>query len=151
MSDLDSAKQILHGDPEVSCVLCKGDTVYKSEKRGIVPMMEYLDAGLDLHGFSAADRIVGRAAAMLFVLGGVREVYAEVMGEGALAVLKQHGILATYAKLTPYIINRSGEGPCPMEQAVCLIDDPAAAREAIRLTLQQLKNRKGDENTHEKQ
>ncbi len=141
MSDLERARIILSGQPSKTCVLCHGEILYTSEKRGIAPMMDFLDAGYTMTGFSAADRIVGRAAAMLFVLAGVRWLYADVMSEGALAVLQTHGIGASYGTLTPCIINRKGSGQCPMEEAVQAISDPAQAREAIRRTLQRLKER----------
>ncbi len=101
-------------------------------------MMGFLDDGIDLCGFCAADRIVGRAAAFLFVLSGVRALYAEVLSEGALQVLERHGIPVTYGTLTPYIVNRRGNGACPMETAVRDINDPAAARTEIRQTMVRL-------------
>ena len=148
MNDLERAKHMLAMTPRLSCVLCKGDDVYTSEKRGIAPMMDFLDAGYGMAGFCAADRIVGRAAAMLFVLARVDSVYAEVMSEGALEILQMNGINAFYGCLTSYIVNRQGNGQCPMEEAVGAISDPSAAREAIRRTMQKLKAR-GGSNTGE--
>ena len=124
--------------PSLTCVLCRGETVYQSEKKGVAPMMGFLDDGIDLCGFCAADRVVGRAAAFLFVLAGVRALYTEVISEGALQVLEDHQIPVTYKTRAPYIINRRGDGRCPMETAVEGIDDPEAAREAIRETMARL-------------
>ena len=138
MRDLDSAVSRLRENAALTCVLCRGETVYQSEKKGVAPMMGFLDDGTDLCGFSAADRVVGRAAAFLFVLAGVRELYTEVISEGALQVLDDHKIPVTYGTLAPYIINRRGDGRCPMETAVEGIDDPEAAREAIRGTMLRL-------------
>ena len=143
MSDLDRAKRILTEQPRLSCVVCGGEILYTSEKRGIAPMMDFLDAGYAMSGFSVADRIVGRAAAMLFVLADIRHVYAEVISEGALALLRTRGIEVSYGVLTPCIINRAGNGACPMEVAVRDIDCPASAREAIRKTMQRLREKGG--------
>ena len=143
MRDLDRAKQMLLEQPTITCVVCGGELLYVSEKRGIAPMMDFLDAGYDMQGFSVADRIVGRAAAMLFALSGIRQVYAEVMSEGALTLLQSYQIQASYGVLTPYIINRKGNGACPMEEAVCHISDPVQARAAIRNTMKRLKERGG--------
>ena len=143
MRDLDRAKKMLAEQPTITCVVCGGELLYVSEKRGIAPMMDFLDAGYDMQGFSAADRIVGRAAAMLFVMAGVSHVYAEVMSEGAFSLLRANGIDASYGTLTPFIINRKGDGQCPMEDAVRDINDPAQARAAIRQTMQRLKERGG--------
>lgn len=141
MTDLERAKALLADDPTLTCVFCRNGETLTSQKRGIAPPMDFLDADRDLRGFSVADRIVGRAAALLFVLAGVKEVHAEVLGEGALGVLNESGIPVTYGTLTPCVINRRGDGPCPMERAVEAIDDPALAREAIRQTLQRLKEK----------
>ena len=149
MIDAIRAKTLLH-EANHTCVLCRGDVTHVSDRIGIAPMMEFLDAGLELRGFCAADRIVGKAAALLFVLAGVCAVYADVMSENALEVLNRNGIKASYNTLTPYIINRKGEGPCPMELAVRDIDDPEVARAAIRETLRNLR-RSQEEDQHEKQ
>ena len=144
MSDLERAKRMLAEKSTLSCVLCRGERFYTSEKRGIAPMMDFLDADYTMDGFSVADRIVGRAAAMLFVLAGIQWVYADVMSEGALAFLQAHGVNVSYGILTPYIVNRRGNGQCPMEEAVRDICDPAQARAVIRKTMQRLKERGGD-------
>ena len=83
MIDAIRAKTLLH-EANHTCVLCRGDVTHVSDRIGIAPMMEFLDAGLELRGFCAADRIVGKAAALLFVLAGVCAVYADVMSENAL-------------------------------------------------------------------
>lgn len=138
MRDLERAKELLQNSSH-NCVLCKDETTYTSDRTGIAPMMEFLDAGTDLCGFSAADRIVGKAAAMLFVLAGVREVYAEVLGESALPVFERYGIAVSWGTIIPYIVNRRGDGPCPMEHAVRNIEEPTVAREAIRDALDRLR------------
>lgn len=139
MCDLTRARDLLQ-QGAYTCVLCKGEVTYTSNRIGIAPMMEFIDAGYDLCGFCAADRIVGRAAALLFVLADIRAVYADVISEGAVGVLESHGIEVSYRVKTPYIINRQGNGPCPMERAVADIEDPEQAKRAIRQTMEQLRN-----------
>jgi len=128
MTDPERAKVLL---AEHTCVLCKGDALYTSRKTGIAPMLDWLAEGADLRDFSAANKIVGKAAALLFVLAGVKSVYGEVMSQAGLAVLQKHHIPCSYGTLTPYIINRKGDGICPMEQTVQQIDDPQQAYFAL--------------------
>lgn len=125
-----------------TCVLCKGDCFYTSDEKGIAPMMAFLDAGTDLVGFSAADRVVGRAVAMLFVLAGVTCVYAEIISQGAVEVLSAHGIAVDYGRLTDRIVNRTGDGFCPMETVVLEMDDPTEALVALRRRVMELKAEK---------
>ena len=47
-----------------------------------------------------------------------------------------------YDELTNMIINRAGDGPCPMEQTVAQIEDPNEAFEAIKQTLKRLRSEK---------
>ncbi len=138
MNDLEKAKEIL-AESGATCVLCRGGTVYTSEKSGIAPMMDFLTAGIDLSEYAAADKIIGRAAAMLFVLAGVAAVYGEVASEGALSVFAAHGIPCTYGTLTAAIVNRAGDGLCPMERATDGITDPAEAFTALQKALAALR------------
>ena len=105
-------------------------------------MMNFLKDGVELSGFCAADRVIGRATAFLFVLAGVVSVFGEVMSEGALAVLRDYGIEASYGELVPHIINREGTGICPMEKAVMGINDPQSAHAAVEQTLARLRAKK---------
>ncbi len=124
MTDIKRAVQAL-GNHTIALV--KGDTLITSDKRGILPMMELISSCTDVNGFSVADKVVGRAAAFLFVRSGIKEIFTNVISQGALDLLKKHGIPATYNILTDKIINRKGDGICPMEKAVTGIDDVEAA------------------------
>ena len=129
--DLEQARRILESG-EYTCVLCRGSQVYTATARGVKPLVDWLDSGLDLSGFSAADKVVGRATAFLYVLLGVRAVHARVMSEPAMEVLNANAISASCDRLVSGIINRRGDGPCPFENAVMGIADPVAALCAIR-------------------
>lgn len=137
MNDLEKAKQLLQQD--TTCVLYKDGKVYISDRRGVAPLLSWLDSGIDARGFSAADRVVGKATAFLYCLLGVTAVYARVMSEPALQVLTQAGICAQYDALVPGIQNRTKDGPCPMEHATRHLSDANAALEVIRRTLNALR------------
>lgn len=67
-----------------------------------------------------------------------REVYADVLAEKALEILRRNEIDAYYGELAPVIINRRGDGPCPMEIAVADTDDPEEAYSAVKACLLRL-------------
>ena len=121
-----------------TCVLRNNETVYTATERGVKPLVRWLTEGIDARGFTAADKVVGRATAYLYVLLGVREVWAAVMSEAAAEVLSRHGIAASQGKLVPNIINRAGTGICPFEEAVLEIHDPQGALTAIRAKMAQM-------------
>ena len=135
--DLINARELL-ASGKYTCVVCRENTIHTATERGVKPLMNWLEEGVDLQGFSAADRVVGRATAFLYVLLGVKEVYAQVMSRPAAAVLAAHGISAARDTLTDGIINRKGTGPCPFETAVLNIQDPGEALCAIRKKQQQM-------------
>lgn len=131
MTDLENARRILEAG-NYTCVLCRDEQAYTTLDRGVKPLLTWLDSGLNLTGFSAADRVVGRGAAFLYCLLGVEAVYAHVMSHPAAEVLHAHGIAAEAGTLVDGIINRKGTGPCPFESAVLHINDPQDALSAIR-------------------
>lgn len=121
-----------------TCVLCKGSEIYASSERGVKPLLAWLDSGINFKGFSAADKVVGNAAAFLYVLLGIEEVYANVMSESAINTLLNNGIQPHFDKSVKNIINRAGTGFCPMEQAVKGMSVPEEALMAIKLKLKSL-------------
>ena len=131
MSDLKKAKELLSSGG-YTCVLCRGDAVYTATARGVRPLVDWLDSGLDLRGFCAADKVVGRATAFLYVLLGIKAVHARVMSVPAREALQAGGIAASCDTETAGIINRRGDGPCPFEEAVLGITAPVEALNAIR-------------------
>ena len=121
-----------------TCVLTNGDAVYTSCLRGVKPLVQFLESGTIPPGFSAADKVVGKANAYLYILLKVRTLYSQVISEPAISVLQAHGIKVQYGTLVPGIINRKGDGICPFEAAVMAIHDPETAYTAILQKMQEL-------------
>jgi len=121
-----------------TCVLCRGDSILTDKRRGVRPLLELLESGNDLRGFFAADKVVGKAAAFLYVLLGVQAVYARVISTPAKSVLFRHGISLTFDTEVPAIENRTKTGLCPIESSVWNTDDPVAALEIMKRTLENL-------------
>ena len=122
---------------QFTCVLCRDDHTITSTARGVRPLVELLETGT-LSGYSAADKVVGKATAFLYCLLGVSGVYAGVMSQGAAQVLANAGIHWEADHLVPGIINRAGTGPCPFEAAVQEISQPHQAMTAIRQKMAEL-------------
>lgn len=121
-----------------TCAVCREESTHTATERGVKPLLDWLDNGMDLRDFSAADRVVGRGAAFLYCLLGVKEVYARIMSRPAADVLTAHGIGCDAEKLVEGIINRKGTGPCPFEAAVMNITDATEALIAIRAKMAQM-------------
>ena len=137
MKDVDVAKNLLVDDK--TCVLVLNDKIIERKERGIMPIMALLQENFDLQGYSVADRIVGKAAAYLFVYAGIKEVYSEVISESGIEVLEKYHIPYSYGTKTDVIINRKGDDICPMEKTVKDIDEPSKAYEALKEKVAALK------------
>lgn len=135
--DLVSAAEMLK-QGEYTCVLCNGDTVRTTTRRGVAYLLELLDENVDLCGFSAADKVVGKGAAFLYVLLHAKAVYAPVMSQSAKSVLEEHSIQVFYDVCPDRILNRAKTGYCPVETAVEDIASPEEGLIAIRKKLQEL-------------
>lgn len=122
-----------------TCAVVARDMILRSKERGIKPLMAWLAAGEDCAGAVAADKVVGKAAAFLYVLLGVAEVHANVMSESAEGVFLRFGIGYTFDEKVAAIRNRTDTGFCPMEQAVLGVEDPKGAYTVLNERLNGLK------------
>ena len=115
-----------------------GELVFSSAQEGLSPLVRAIEeAGLErLKGCVVADRVIGRAAALLICLMGAREAHALVMSKGALRALEEHGIIARARELVEHITAPNGQAPCPFER---LVEDVEEPEEAYRLIVRRLK------------
>lgn len=108
---------ILHAEQLSLAVETSDGTCKRYRSHGVSDLYRLLTAEpAILNRASVADKVVGKGAAALMALGNVSEVWADTISRSALAVLRQAGIQVEYATLVPYIINRRGDGICPVER-----------------------------------
>ena len=69
-----------------------------------------------MRGSTVFDKVVGRAAALLMIYGGVKKVMTPLISRGALIVLKRGGAKVEYQKIVKCILNVKGDDLCPMEK-----------------------------------
>lgn len=138
MTDIELAKNALSG---YSIALCRNDEVITDDGRGISPMMKFIAEDRELSGYSAADVIVGKAAAMLFVKAGIVCVHAITLSEAGKEFLEAHDIPCTYDSLTERIIDRSGTDICPMEKTVADIWDPETGYETLERRIAEMRSK----------
>lgn len=134
---LETVKELLEGE-DYTCVIANGAQVFTSRARGVKPLVQFVERGEIPIGCFAADKVVGKATALAYVLLKIRALYAKVISKPALALLTAQGIETVYETLTPNIINRAGNGICPFEQAVLEIDEPESAYAAILHKMQEM-------------
>lgn len=141
MEDLLRAQALLEQNAAITCVfVCGGETI-TDMRRGVKPLLDLIDSGRDLSAFSAADKVVGRGAALLYALMGIKKLFAGTVSESAEEVLRAHNIYYQYGTRVPHIVNRKKDGLCPMEEATEGILDPEEGWKAIRKRLAALRDK----------
>ena len=114
-----------------SCVVRNGDKVRIFRERGVKDLYRLLrEEPQLLDGAFVADKVVGKGAAALMILGGVGELHADVISRPARLLLAASPVHVSYTLEVPYIVNRTRTGQCPVET---LCRDCATAAEALPL------------------
>lgn len=98
-----------------SLVVANGD-IYTFDGRGVSDLYSlFKEKPGFLKGTSVADKIVGKAAAALMILGGVKEVFTNIISQSALDLFAGSEVRVGYGIVVPHIINRMKTGWCPLE------------------------------------
>lgn len=138
MTSIEKAKSLLK-EENATLVAVNGDEVYVSHSRGVAPILDKIDEDPEFfNGASVADKVIGKAAAMLLARYGVAEIHAAVVSKKALDYIRNNAIKITYDTAVDYIINRDKTDMCPMERCVLDTYDEDEAEALIRRTLQNL-------------
>jgi len=135
---LERAKNLLEKQ-NFTCVLCKADDIFSSTARGVSPLLSLLDSGKSFENYCAADKVVGKGAAYIYVLLKIKSLYAGILSEGAEEVLNRFGIEVSFSKKVKRILNRDKTGFCPIESVVLDSDNPDDALYHIRKKLEELR------------
>ncbi len=116
MKDIELAKNLLDNDDKAIVIVKDGKVIFTSEGRGIKPIYTALNEFKEeLEGSSVADKVIGKAAAMICKHAGIKELSTKLISKEAVNVLKNTSIVYEYDKLVPYIKNRDQSGMCPVE------------------------------------
>lgn len=136
---MEKAKALIKTQEVCIVVIQNHRIAYQGNGRGVSNLLKLLDTRPELlRGATVVDTVVGKAAAMLLVLGGAKRVYGEMASAAAKDYLAAHGIPLEYGRCIDMIRNRERNGLCPMEQTVWELDDPAEAKTALEKKLASL-------------
>ena len=115
---------LLHAE-RCSCVICKDGRMRTFRERGVKDLYRLLKEEPEfLRGAFVADKVVGKAAASLMILGGISGLHADVASEPAMSLLKRCGDDAECTECVPHVINRSGTDWCPLEKRCFGLETP---------------------------
>ena len=99
-----------------SCVVYNNGQTRTFKQRGVLDLYDLVCRERDfLKGALMSDKIVGKGAAALMILGGVKGVRTEVVSTPALKMLTDNGIKVVFDTEVPYVENRRKTGQCPLD------------------------------------
>ena len=133
LSDIDIARKDVKERGFGLSIVRGGTPLLRSRTPGISALVAAIDRDLlSLKGASVADRVLGRAAAMLFLYAGIRSIFGSTASNDAVALLKKSEVSFEYETAVPKILNKYKTSICPFEQEVLGVEDPKEAFKRLR-------------------
>ena len=143
MTDLERAKRILKEEDKSLVIVKNGRIIFCSESSGIKGILEAIEKlGERLSGASAADRIVGKAAALLLAYSQIVRVYAITLSRSGLHTLRKNSIPVEYDYLVPEILDKNKKDICPFEKFTSDIESPSLAFVKLKAYMENLQKSK---------
>ncbi len=131
--DLEVAKRRLKEGNFNLVVAKRGKIIFESTSSGVLGLLQAIEKfGKELYESVVADRIVGRAAAMLCIYSRVNAVFAVTISEEGKRVLNENNIPCQFEECVPHILNRQRTDMCPFEKLVIDIKTPEEAYENLK-------------------
>lgn len=122
-----------------SLVVANGSDVHAFNGRGVTDLHRLLTTQPEvLQGAIVADKVVGKGTAALMVLGGVSELHATLISTPSLDMLRTYGVKVHYTMEVEHILNRQGNGLCPVESICLKCETPAECLPLITYFLENL-------------
>jgi hypothetical protein len=121
-------------EKNLSLVVAKnGKVIFETKSHGVKGFLEAIKLlGKELAGSSVADRIVGRAVALLFVYFQVSVIFAVIISEEGVRVLEDNNVLYQFEKCVPNILNQKRNDICPFEKLALTFATPEEAYRKLR-------------------
>lgn len=121
------------GDLYTFVLVKDGHVVATGTRTGVGELLDVITQFPDaVRGASLADKIVGKAVAMIAVYAGIAEIYTPLGSETAAAVLNKFKIPFRAERMVPLIQNKRNDGTCPMERLTLPISEPEIAVAALK-------------------
>jgi len=133
MEDIELARSLLEEEKWNLVIVKEGQVLLSSKERGVAPLFQVVQSmEKSLHNAAVADRIVGSAVAMLCLHARITSVYAGILSQGALDMLKGQGVTVSSKSTVPYISNYDGTDLCPFEKMARDAGEPSQLFAALQ-------------------
>ena len=140
MQDLETAKILLNQKKLTLIIVKNGQTLFETKSQRISGFLNAIEQlGKQLENASLADKVAGKAVALLCVCAGISAVYAETMSKKAKDVLRQNGIYHEWLELVENILDEKRQETCPYEKEAASISNPQEAYGRFKILQKKLK------------
>ena len=143
MLDLDIAKRRL-GEPGLTlCIVKDKHVLFETASHGISGFLRAIqELGERLNGASVADKIVGKAIALLCLYARIEDVYGSVMSVEAKKLFEENKVHAEWQELVGSILGDCKSATCPFEGLAAGITNPVEAYKKLKALQDSLKQRR---------
>lgn len=103
----------------LSLLVYNNDELTTHANRGIQDLLQLISEHPErLKGAVAADKIIGKSAAAIMIVGGVKQVHTNIICSPARELFEANGVLVFATEEVPMIMNRNQSGMCPMDTQI---------------------------------
>jgi hypothetical protein len=140
MQDLEIAKKQLYSKNLTLVIVKNGIILFQTDTHKISGVIGAIEKfGAQLNGASVADRVAGKALALLCVYAGIGQIYAEVLSRKALAVFEDNKIMFEWKEIIDNVLDIDKTGVCPFEKVAANISDPKESYATFKTLLTKMK------------
>jgi hypothetical protein len=130
---LNRARIALSPGDKTFVVVNETSLLYHTGDRGLFPVLKLLDErAAFLENAVVGDKIVGRAATLLFLYAKVKAVYAAYISDEAVGILEDNNCIVTWRVTVPCIVERDLGSRYRLDVYLEGVSDPAEAEKKIR-------------------
>ncbi|MGE5575186.1 MAG: DUF1893 domain-containing protein [Ignavibacteria bacterium] len=140
MRDLEIAKKKLY-ENNLTLVIVKNEKViFQTEAHRISGFLRAIEQkAAELQGAVVADKVAGKALALLCVYSGIKQVYAEILSRKAQVVFEENCIGFEWKEIVDNVLDINKSSLCPFEQVVAEISNPKESYSAFKDLLDKMK------------
>ncbi len=140
MNDLEKAKTQLTQKQLTLVIVKNGEILFETQFHRISGFLTAIEQlGKNLENASIADKVVGKAVALLCVYARVKAVYAETLSSEAKSLFEENGVPYEWKEMVETILDDKKQDMCPFEKEATNITDPKEAYIRFKALQQKLR------------
>jgi len=120
----------------LSLLVYNHDSLTTHANRGIQDLIQLISEQPErLNGAVVADKIIGKSAAAIMIVGGAKQVHTNLICTPARELFEANGVRIFAAEEVPMILNRDRSGMCPMDTRIQEVESIEECVEILQAAL----------------